>query len=79
MFGLFNLLDRTFDTLAHAFDEPHAPETPRSRPHVVLILVLVALVPCAAVLGLEGDPWLLGVLGLMGAIFCAALYAVWTF
>ncbi len=77
MFGVFNFLDRTFDTLAHAFDEPHAPEAPRSRPHVVLILVGAVLVPCLLVLGWEGSPWLLGVLGLLGAVLCAALFAFW--
>jgi fatty acid desaturase len=77
MFGFFNALDRTFDTLAHAFDDPHAPETPRSCPHVALILVALLLVPCALLLGWEGDPWLLGVLGLMGAVLCAALFVMW--
>jgi hypothetical protein len=77
MLGFFDLIDRTFDTLAHALDQPHAPETPRSRPQMALLLVAAVLVPCALVLGWDGDPWLLGVLGLMGAVFCAAMYAIW--
>src|SRR5262249_36233083 len=77
MYGFFNLLDRAFDTLAHAFDDRHAPETPRSRPQAALLVVAVALVPCALVLGWEWAPWLLGVLGLIGAVVCAALYVIW--
>jgi 4-hydroxybenzoate polyprenyltransferase len=78
MFGFFDLLDRAFDTLAHAFDDKHAPETPRSRPQVVLFLLAAALVPIALVLGWEWSPWLLGLLGLIGAVVFAGLYAIWT-
>jgi 4-hydroxybenzoate polyprenyltransferase len=78
MFRLFNLLDRALDTLAHAFDARHAPATPRSRPQVGLFLLALALIPCALVLGWEGDPWLLAVLGLLGAVVFAALYARWS-
>jgi 4-hydroxybenzoate polyprenyltransferase len=78
MLGLFDFLDRAFDTLAHAFDERHAPETPRSRPQVVLFLLAVALVPVALVLGWDWSPWLLGVLGLIGVVVFAGLFVIWT-
>jgi len=78
MLSLFDVLDRAFDTLAHAFDSQHAPETPRSRPQVVMFLLALALVPCALLLGWELSPWALGVLGLIGGVVCAGLYAVWT-
>jgi 4-hydroxybenzoate polyprenyltransferase len=77
MLSLFDLLDRAFDTLAHGFDDRHAPKTPRSRPQVALFLLALALVPIALVLGWEGSPWLFGVLGLMGAIVFAALFVIW--
>jgi hypothetical protein len=77
MLSFFNLLDRAFDTLAHAFDSRHAPDAPRSSPQVAMFLLALALVPCVVVLGWEGDPWMLAVLGLMGAIVSAALTAIW--
>jgi hypothetical protein len=78
MLGLFNVLDRACDTLAHAFDSDHAPAAPRSSPHVALFLLALALVPCAFFLGLQWSPWVLALMGLIGAVVCAALYAVWS-
>jgi hypothetical protein len=78
MVSIFNSLDRTFDTLAHAFGDQHAPETPCAHPQVAMFLLVLALVPCALVLGWEGSPWLLGLLGLMGAVLCAALFSFWS-
>ena len=77
MLRLFNLLDQAFDALAHAFDRRNEPEKPRSRPQAILFVLALVLVPCAVVLGWELSPWLLGVLGLIAALVCAALYAAW--
>jgi 4-hydroxybenzoate polyprenyltransferase len=77
MHYVFDLLDSAFDTLAHAFDGRHAPTTRRSSPQVLLFLLALALAACAVVLGLEASPWLLGGLGLAGAVGCAGLSAVW--
>lgn len=78
MVSFFNFLDRAFDALAHAFDDRPPSERPRSYPQVVMFLLALALVPCVLFLGWEGSPWLLGLLGLMGAIIMAALYPIWT-
>lgn len=78
MLGLFNLLDRGFDALARPFDDRRPSETPRSRPQVAMILLALALAPIVLMLGWDGSPWLLGLLGLMGAILFAALYPIWT-
>jgi 4-hydroxybenzoate polyprenyltransferase len=78
MYLFFNFFDRAFDTLGHLFDGAHAPEGPRSRPQAALLFVALILVPCVLVLGWEWSPGVLGVLGLLGAIVCAALCVNWS-
>jgi hypothetical protein len=78
MVHFFSLLDRAFDTLAHAFDKAHAPATSRSRPESALFLVALALVPLGVLLTWEGGPWQLAVWGLVVVLVCGGLFAIWS-